>query len=175
MENIPKLGKLIEGNVPRDAIHIAVAPVVAAELLQPGAHVGLVAGRASELAKPLIGVVDPFLKRAVAEGQQFYLFLYQGTITSLRHEWVHPAFANTDDEKIRAAKEWITSWANIWGEDYETVVMHANAYLDSGDYWSEGGRFESESVPDEFWTHFERATGRSVEHDERGSFFSCSC
>lgn len=77
----------------RDAIHIAMAPVVAAERLQPGQHIGLLDdGRACASDKP-IGIVDPFLVDAVLPGHRLWLFLYPGTVTSLRHDWTHPAFS----------------------------------------------------------------------------------
>jgi ABC-type nitrate/sulfonate/bicarbonate transport system substrate-binding protein len=87
----PQVGKLIDSDARRDAIHVAVAPVEAAEDLQPGQHVGLVAGLASGTVAA-IGVVDPFLTEAVRKGQRFWLFLYPNTVTTLRHVWTHPAF-----------------------------------------------------------------------------------
>jgi hypothetical protein len=87
----PILGKLIEGDERRDAVHVAVAPVTAGERLSPGQHVGFVGERVGVAGRP-IGVVDPFPTADVKEGERFWLFLYPGTITSLRHVWTHPAF-----------------------------------------------------------------------------------
>jgi hypothetical protein len=93
----PSLGRLItDGDRRRDAIHVAVAPVTAAERLAPGQHVGFVHAGDTELVGAVtttIGVVDPFLREEVQPGQRFWLFMYPNTVTSLRHVWTHPAFA----------------------------------------------------------------------------------
>jgi hypothetical protein len=92
----PQFGRLIEdGERRRDAIHVATAPVTAAERLSPGQHIGLVREGDTEMAGPCdrnIGIVDPFLMAPVEPGQRFWLFLYPGTIAGLRHAWSHPAF-----------------------------------------------------------------------------------
>lgn len=72
----------------KDAIHVAIAPMIAGECLKPGEHVGIEEGGKMYLATMLIepiGIVDPFLKNiTVGVGERFWLFLYPGTITSLR-------------------------------------------------------------------------------------------
>lgn len=99
MQDVPRLGKLLdEHERRRDAIHIAIAPVTAAERLSPGQHVGLVrdgiefVGTVAE--EDQLGIVDPFLTEPIEEGQRFWMFLYQESITSLRHYWAHPQFSS---------------------------------------------------------------------------------
>lgn len=86
------LGQLITTPQQRDAIHVAVAPVIAAESMEPGQHVQLNnEGRGCSGKEP-IGVVDPYLRHDVMPGEQFWLFLYPKTVTNLHHQWDHPAF-----------------------------------------------------------------------------------
>lgn len=95
--DLPQLGSLLpETERQRDAIHVAIVPVIAEELLQPGQHVGL--SRPFGLdnyvssAAPHIGIVDPYLTESVMAGDRFYLCLYPGTVTGMRHYWKHPDF-----------------------------------------------------------------------------------
>lgn len=96
MNDTPNVGKLLgPGEGRRDAIHVAVCPARAAEGLMPGDRVGLTGKDLEEVgvgAKFLVGIVDPYLSAPVKKGERFWLFLFPGTVTSLRHVWTHPAF-----------------------------------------------------------------------------------
>lgn len=95
----------------RDAIHLAVEPVEAGELLDPGQRVYLRDGKAfkttwdglgNEIQHPP-GIVDPFLQIQVQPGERFWLVLNPRTITSLRHVWSHPLFpeeSSVDKDEI---------------------------------------------------------------------------
>ncbi len=172
------IGQLIEVPQDRDAIHIAVAPVVAAEKLSAGDHVGLLPdGTCGEVDVP-IGIVDPFLKKSVKAGQKFWLFLYPNTITSLNHVWTHPAFEAQPvavKSPTEESQQWIEDFCETGADrlSYEDLMDAAEQYELYGEYLIQGGRFESMTVPDEFWTHYAVVKGRAPK--QTGSFFSCSC
>ncbi len=174
------LGTTIGPEACRDAIHLAVDPAVAGEVLEPGDHVGRSPdGRWTEQASPKLGIVDPFLKRPVKVGERFFVVVYPRTITSLRHVWSHPDFpeeASAGLTVVQAhSKEWLTRYADEEVAcEYDELMAAADRFQSRGEWWSEGDRFESLcSVPDEFWSHWSAATGRIPNRD--GGFFSCSC
>jgi hypothetical protein len=184
MENL-KLGQIIEGPQNRDAIHVAIAPVEAAHHLDVGQHVGLdVDGRATAHAA-LIGVVDPFLKAAVTPRQKFWLFLYPGTVTSLRHEWTHPAFTaqegvpgvtkDAEEAKIAESWAWIDAFAARLDQTRNRLMSAAESYREYGDYTRDDSEAYKEHWDEfeTFWTHYEIVKGVKVE--DKSSFFTCSC
>lgn len=88
-----KLGTTPDATAQRDAVHIATIPVIAGEMLYAGQRVEMHKGKAwRATVRGSVGVVDPFLKKPVDEGQRFFLCLEPGSITSLRHDWTHPEF-----------------------------------------------------------------------------------
>jgi hypothetical protein len=102
-----EIGKIIQGEAHRDAIHVAVAPVTAQTRILPGQLVdkdGGMGGRA-------IGIADPFLPRAIESGERFYIFLFPGSVTSLRHEWTHPDFDLASERELAEAIAWIRTYA----------------------------------------------------------------
>jgi len=175
------LGKIITTPQQRDAIHIAVAPVVAGMRLDPGQHVGA-DGRTDSVA---VGIVDPFLTRTVSSGQTFWLFLYPETVTGMRHHWKHPDFDAVNKD---ASERWLRVFiAKSDCPDYDTVMNAAvgdhhkndgednSSYNDDGVYLHFNGWDAHGDIPPEFWDHVEVVTGKKIPHSERARKFSCSC
>ena len=170
-----KIGKIITEPQSRDAIHMAVAPVVANETLSRGQRVGVVDNVASAFLKP-VGIVDPFLDRDyVAKGQQFWIFLFPGSITSLHHQWEHPGFKADDGEgaKKMASVKWLEGWCeehDITAEKLTEAIRNGGEIDDPSRYHGDG---EDPEMGEEFWEHYERATGQIVGEDQRQLYYSC--
>ena len=180
----PKFGELITTNeVTRDAIHIATLSVTAGEVLKPGDLISFIENDNNEVVGKTtrelgaVGIVDPFLAQRVKQGQRFWMFLFPRTITSLRHNWSHPGIDNRleliermqfGDSKIR-----LRAFAEDIGVEYDELIERARYFQQTGDYWSEGGRFEGVNTYDEFWDDWKKVTGGEV--NDTGGFFSCSC
>jgi hypothetical protein len=173
-----KLGQIIDGDQQRDAIHIAVAPVIARELMMPGTHVGLYEGRATPLSDNPIGIVDPFLPSAVKRGQQFWMFLYPNTITSLKHIWTHPAFSAEEavlTEKL-AAEAWLKDYAKRNYTEYDYLIECAK----TGDdicFGNEQDDLNSDAgLRQKFWDSLELVTGQKMTNEQRSiEWFRCAC
>ncbi len=181
MDNL-HIGQIIDGNPPRDAIHVAVAPAVAGESLRPGQHIAIKGGIASLAPSGEgIAIVDPFLTDSIVlKDEKFWVLLYPGSITSLRHHWRHPAFADEAPEPDPIVKDteswqWIKDYASGLGLDYDELIGAAKDYIARGEYLNKGELLVGEYVDDEFWEHYENVTGKAVRSKDRGNFFSCSC
>lgn len=176
------LGELITTDKGRDAVHIAIAPVTVAEKLFPGQRVVFADDCCERVkgapANAWIGIVDPFLTAPVFPGQRFWLWMRPGSITSLRHEWTHPAFAAQSNSDTKESSErWIRNLAEEHNVTYRQIMEHA-AMQASGDefpYLIGGSEMEGSSTPQEFWDHYETVTGQKVPDARRENFFSCSC
>lgn len=90
------LGKIIGAEEKRDAIHLAVEPVIAGHPLIPGQEIGIKyvdnQPTAYSSGVKLTGIVDPFLKVPVVTGERCWMILFPRQIASLRHVWSHPDF-----------------------------------------------------------------------------------
>jgi len=143
-----------------------------------------------------VGIVDPFLKAPVQRGERFWLVVYPRQIKSLRHVWSHPAFEDEPErltiieqkkefikelDGTNVSRRWIESFAQEVGLEYDDLMDGARSWVGSqkdgtwGEYLNKGPLLEGTTVPDEFWRHYEKVTGETVEQAHRGSFFTCSC
>ncbi len=181
----------IPDNSGRDAIHLAVEPVVAGHMLRPGELVKIEEGFAVAASHDATGIVDPFLGGLVYSGQRFWFVVLPRTITSLRHVWSHPAFpeeasyhADADEHYVapdKAASEaWMRKWAlaHVSADYYGDGTPHSEetAYAFALEAGAENhiGPYEDarDHIDDEWWSHWEKITGKV---GKRGAYFSCSC
>jgi hypothetical protein len=181
-----KLGQIILGDANRDAIHIAIAPVVADEKLAPGQDIGFVDyGNPEKVGHSIspVGIVDPFLKQMVFPSQKFFMFLYPNTVTSLRHEWTHPAFAKTEESRPVAvaskSEQWLREFSERAGLAYPKFLDIIKNAVEHDESWVEHGSDDARTAyydvdDDVFWMHIENVTGLK-RPEGGGSPFSCSC
>lgn len=184
-----KLGVLCDSSAGRDAIHIAIAPVVAGHILEPGERVGWMDAEARTVGRvpSTFGIVDPFLTDPVLPGQRFFVCLYQQSITSLRHIWTHPAFTETDvalpvTKAHSTHKEQSYAWLRAHAEridiGFNGLMRAAQTWLEEDEYTVQDGHTswrDDFGDPAEFWHHYEIVTGTIVPPSKKTSFFCCSC
>ena len=174
----PTLGKLLDGPTERDAVHVAIAPVIASEVLSAGEHVGFVrAGDTVVVGRVavLIGIIDPFLSESVQPGQRCWLFLYPQTVTGMRHQWEHPAFVESG--AVAESRRWIAELAAQIDQTPNRLMEAAELWIECGDYtYDNSEKYKLVDIDwKEFWRHYEIVTGRKPEDVEQYGFFTCSC
>jgi hypothetical protein len=196
MSNELGLGQFITGSKEKDAVHIAVIPLVAGERFYPGDRFTCNSGTDVAMrysGKDYIGVVDPFLSMRVEVGEKFWGFIKPGTVTGMRHEWQHPAFDYISKNKggvvpgvndtsikinISESEAWIRDFCDQWNFDYNTLIKeasHPGGYIvaDGIDLHCAGELGEDHDL---FWKHLENVTGKRFNDEHRQDFgWSCSC
>lgn len=177
---VPNIGAEPAATEQRDAIHMAVAPVIAASTLVPGQRVGFLPDGRGAAVQPFVGIVDPFLKTAVLEGQRFWLLVEPNTITSLRHQWSHPAFQGETESPTRSAdEEWLRDFADDVYTPYERLMEGAAEELrHPGNYpviLDIDTPNRAYSDIGEFWKRYRNVTHANVPEGYSNTFISCSC
>lgn len=180
-----KLGSLIPNisEVQRDAIHVAIVPLIAECDLYSGEQFKLLYGttnRAISAGDNGIGIVDPFITdyRFINKGSAFWGLLFPGTITGMRHHWEHPAFSTVAE--ISKSELWLRQFADRWGMDFNEIIEGAAKEGDHRYITARGQDLHSEEELGEdlnlFWEHLSKYTNLhfSEEH-KRSTGWSCSC
>lgn len=161
--NMPSLGKSPSPNEGRDAIHIAVIPQIADRVMYPGEHL-------------VHGIVDPYRTLTVRPGDTYWLLLYPQTITSLRHEWVHPAFPNTEPASKETPQKVIQRFAGRCDLSYLEMLEIGRGYLINGDsyYDNDLNALHSSDDWNEFYNAVAELEGLTPVTDHYPPF-SCAC
>lgn len=176
------LGTIIDDSAKRDAIHLAVVPMIAGSPLAPGEHVNKNGSWEHPYTERAVGIVDPFLRTNVKPGERFWLVIYPRVITSLRHVWTHPAFADEAPPSVdRSASEtWMRAWAemHLLGMNEDMGYLHtldeAYDFAIKAGHELRIGSYESarDYIDSTWWDHWETITGCTGERD---GYFSCAC
>lgn len=184
-----KVGTLItDASVQRDAIHIAIAPVITANVCDPGEHVGFMDdGRVGVNAKKKIGIIDPFLKDTIGPNKRCYIFLYPQTVTGMRHHWEHPAFTEFDGvpasttSEIDASRVWLENYVRrVCPYDSDNIDGGYNAFMEhvkEGVIYYHGSDCHSRGDVEDEWElyrHLSVVLGREINQSSFVSF-QCSC
>lgn len=196
-ETQDKIGKLLDESQKRDAVHFAVAPVMAAGPIHPGEPIGFAEEGNVELVSregkyKKIGIADPFLKGPLKNGDRFFMFLYPNTVNGMRHDWSHPAFeaaqvhavteALTGESK-KKAEQWLRNFARRWKFNYSDLIAMALQTNEENDwrYVTANGRdlhsrSELGNDYEEFWRKIEILYGKKFDEEHKdGLKWSCSC
>lgn len=188
------LGTIITPNEKRDAIHLAVLPVEAAEKLNAGDHINVKNGMALRARESeALGIVDPFLTEMIFPGQMFWMVIKPRTITSLRHVWSHPSLPDEPRKQPKSQNEaknkansekWLRNFCKTADCPPYEITVAAAAHGWSGNDGEGSGENDGEylffsgidahgEIPPEFWHHVEIVTGKTI--TDRPKYFSCSC
>jgi len=182
------IGQLLPHDRARDAVHIAMIPVVAGVVLRPGQHVSVeegkaVAGKINQWGDAkAVGVVDPYLADAVKPGERFWCFLRPGTVTALHHNWHHDSFplpvSSTEGAKLQS-EGWLRNFAEKYAVEYKSLVDQATSCDDEHGGICVGTDDVHEMGDGEkslFWHHLGVVTGRlfSASH-QNNAYWSCAC
>jgi hypothetical protein len=185
----------------RDAVHVAVIAVKAVGPTWAGCDVGAmltddgyIAGRN---VTPPVGIVDPFIKGTIEDGQRFWLYLYPRSITSLAHAWSHPAFPDGDRlpaacSSKDASEAWLREFvARSDCPPYDEMLDILNRIAQGetngamgddedycyfrleDDYLHFNGTDAHGEIPAEFWAHAANVVGKPFK--VKPEYFSCSC
>ncbi len=75
----------------------------------------------------------------------------------------------------QTSQRWLERYADSLGVPYENLMQHATLYVLDGTPYDDGYRFVGVEVDEDFWHHYQVATGRDVPESKQEDFFTCTC
>lgn len=187
-ETLASIGKILTKTMSRDAVHVAVVQCTAPEWeeLSPGEHVRIGADYVANKdfrGHGTHGIVDPYLKKTVKPKQSFWVFLYPGTITDLKHVWSHPDLPEINSHasgmSFGEAEEHLKKCAEDWGvtsfhEFLDAISHHTGTGIPTFSITIQDWDELSPEEYRKFWDAAEVYFGESFSKEHReGTYFSC--
>lgn len=174
MGNIINLGKLVDSWQQREAVHIAVVPVLLREGgHKPGDRIGVKEDWVGRYyaTEGTVGIIDPFLPpdTRLWEDDVVWMLVMPNTVTGMRHMWEHPAMMAKEPSYC-----WMSEFAKRCGRTFEEMMQAATKFLVEGSLLY-GGNELLVDFPSDFWSHYQILTGQVVTEENPGPFFKCAC
>jgi len=178
-DNAMTIGQLVGHTGIRDAIHCPIISAVAKMNLNVGTPVSILETGEAEQSDlySCVGIVDPFLRGFVQKGEQFWVWVRPGSISSLTHQWTHkriPEFAAVvpDKEKARVRlQEFAEGPLHVSLEEMLATIEACRGDTDNALY---DHGYESLGVYAGFWDDYELYTGKPDPNKE-GWFYFFTC
>ena len=156
----------------KDAVHVAIVSVRAANPIRPGQRCGINEYGEAVVSNNGVGIADPFLRETIPAGGNFQLMLNQDEIANVRHDWDHPSFSFRAPCRSAQRNKYIAEHAKELGVTYEQI-MDAAAYsaASSGEsLMAYPGSLNADQF-DSAWDNFDRYSFWSEWADESGHEF----
>ena len=124
----------------KDAIHVAIVAVRAANAIEPGQRCSLNEHReaiAVRLGDKGVGIADPFRKGTILRGELFWMVLDSTEVPNVRHEWDHPTVDFSPPTRPGEANRWIQQHADEYGVTYKQLMdacAHVHEHNESVPY-----------------------------------------
>lgn len=179
-DNAQTIGQLVGHAGVRDAIHCPIISAVAKMNLNVGTPVTILETGEAEQSDLMtcVGIVDPFLRRYVQKGEQFWVWVRPGSIATLAHRWTHkriPDLAEIvpDKEKARVRLEEFAE-TSLYVSLSEMLSAIEACRRDSDNALYNHG-YEGLGVYDGFWEDYALFTGNPDPNKEEGYFYFFTC
>ena len=169
----------------RDAIHVAVVSLIAADTLGPGQRVVWKDKNVSVIAHVGtshhgIGIVNPFVFGGYYhKGDKVWIMLYPNSVTGMTHHWSHPDFDSVEEEKFgltsQSARSFIKNMAETLRVESDYLIELATIYCQhQSGCWPHDDFQASPEDWEVFWKAYSVVTGNPRPTENRVPF-RCAC
>ncbi len=152
----------------KDAVHVAIVSVRAAQYIQPGQRCKL-----NEFGEAIPGngpgIADPFVKE-INRGEYFWLILNSTEVENVSHTWEHPSITFEKPKREAQYNKYLEGYAEDLGVTYKELMSACNNMVYNDKRTAYPGSLneeELESIQDDIydiWCEWAEETGHEFEN-----------